>query len=263
MKKTVITLLAAIALISAVVACEKNPDPGHDPGTDPDDKPDTPTAIITVDGKFSDWATAANVVIANLADESSAMYPNLQVLKAVADEEKVYLYFEYKLVEGQTSAPIDILVNSDNSPATGFASGIWTAEGWEYMLKSEAGFLGDDSIRSMDDITVYKLNGPDGADDWSIEDNVMTPQSLTSFFENAGEIVSGVAYCELSFLRSAVGATKKGALTLGMTTTNIVPWVDENGDPVLDGDGNMIYDDFTTGILPDFQTENVFSVNLP
>ena len=249
MKKTVLTLLAAVAMVSAVVACKKTPKPGPDKP----DIPDTPTEIITIDGDFSDWASAANVAVAELGEGST--YDNLLVLKAVADDENVYLYFEYEIVEGQTVAPIDILVNSDNDPATGFSSWIWKNVGWEYMLESEAGFLSENSIKSMDDIAVYKCNGPDGVDAWAADSHGMTKLTLTSFCENAGKVVSGVAYCEMSFLRSAVNATKKGALTLGMTATNVVFGVNDEGEQTSDW--------VTAGILPDYESEDMLSVDLP
>ena len=240
MKKSFLTILAIVAMVGAVCSCKKDK-PTPTPG------PDTPdeTTLITIDGDFADWTKAANVVTAEL-DEEATSYLNLLTMKAVADEENIYLYFEYEIAEDQTVAPIDILVNSDNNSATGFSSWIWTNVGWEYMLESEAGFLAGSSVQSMDDLAVYKCNGPDGVDAWDAESNGMTKLELTSFAENAGKVESGIAYFEMSILRSAVNATKKGALTLGVTMTNVV-------------DGDWV----TTGILPTFGSEDMLEVALP
>jgi len=81
MKKAFLTILAVIAMVGFVCSCDKDK-----PGPDKPDKPDTPeeTDLITIDGNFADWATAANVVSTELDDLYA--YPGLLSMKAVADE---------------------------------------------------------------------------------------------------------------------------------------------------------------------------------
>lgn len=231
--KKVYFILAAIAMVS-MFSCKKD-DGKKDNKKGSDEEA---TSIIVIDGKFDDWKDVKTV--ASVADESA--YPNLLTMKAVGDEDNLYLFFEYELVEDQNASAIDILINADGKGTTGFSSWIWGDGGcgWEYMLESENGFLADaETYKVMDDLKFYVCevwqNPTTGEqlDAWGDGAKFKEVENSSSFTENKGVVSNGVAKFELSIPRNTINASKKGNISVGVTATNVV-----NGDWV------------TAGILP-------------
>lgn len=220
MKRIFLTILAAISLVS-FVACKEKVDPENKP--DDNNGGNETTEAIAIDGSFADWAALKNAVSVSLGEDNA--YPGLLAMKAYADETNIYIYFEYELQEIdedgniQTIAPFEIFVNSDDNSATGGASWLWADPGYEYMLECETGFLEDGNVRDMDDMNIYLFDGVDGVDAWG-EGGHLTQQEVTAFCESAGDVKSGVATVEVSFLRSVVNANKAGNCTLGIVAYN-------------------------------------------
>ncbi len=229
--------IAAIAL-AALVACSKDDDNKNSGNSS---KTGDDGISIKIDGDFSDWK-GDGIVVSELGDEVETSYPNLHVMKACADKKNVYFYFEYELAEDQTVAPIDILINSDNDVTTGFTSWIWVDEacGWDYMIESEQGFLNEaGGIADLSDATIYKCVAGDGQDAWD-SGSVMEPQNVEDFIACKGSVKGGVAYFEVSVVRSVINANKTGKLAFGVTMTDAT-----TGDWI------------TTGILPQAEAGGV------
>ena len=222
MKKTFLTILTVLAMVSMVAACKKDPKPNDKPNDNPNDEP---TEVVTIDGNFADWAALKNVASAEPGED--AAYPGLLLMKAVADETNIYVYFEYELQDLgdmgiQAAAPFEIFVNSDNNTATGGASWLWSEVGYEYMLESEDGFLANaTTVRDMgEDIGLFLFDGVDGVDAWG-DGGHLTKQEVTAFCESAGTVKNNIATVEVSFLRSVVNATKKGTVAIGLAAYDL------------------------------------------
>lgn len=237
--KKLYVIFAAIAMAGMVCACN-NEDPANGGGSGKDKV----SANFKVDGNFDEWKDA-DLASADLSEIDVTDYPSLTLMKAGADSKKVYFYFEYELVEGQTIAPIDILINSDGDASTGFTSWIWSSEGcgWDFMLESEAGFLANEgkAISDLSDIAVYKCIEGDGQDAWAAGSK-FEQQNVDDFIECKGKVEGGVAYFEVAILRSVINANKKGSISFGVTMTD----VNTNGRYEGEADGSWE----TAGILP-------------
>lgn len=241
--------IAALAIIGMVCACDK--DDSKDNGNGGNSGKTDSGVAIKIDGSFDDWK-GSGISSADMSEIEDSAYPNLLVMKACADAKHVYFYFECELEEGQTVAPIDILINSDGDVSTGFTSWLWADDGcgWDFMLESEAGFLGaGNTISDLSDITVYKCVAGDGQDAWDAG-SVMEPLNVEDFSACKGTVKAGVAYFELSVLRSVINANKAGKLSFGVTATDAT-----TGDWV------------TIGVLPQFEegigTGEMLEVTLP
>ncbi len=209
-------IFAALVIAGMACACKNNDDPVNDGGNGNKEA----AVNIKIDGVFDDWK--GEFASADLADIEETAYPNLTLMKAAGDAKNLFLYFEYKLAEGQTVAPIDILINSDGDASTGFTSWIWSKEGcgWDFMLESELGFLGENNtITDLADMAVYKCIEGDGQDAWDAGSK-FEQQNADDFIACKGTVKDGVAYFEVSILRSVINANRKGNISLGITMTD-------------------------------------------
>ena len=229
-------LMTAIVMV-AMVSCKK------DDNKKPNNKPsgEDETELVTIDGNLDEWASIKGAATAEL-DEAFA-YPGLKVMKAIADETNIYVYFEYELQDEdggddiQVASPFEIFVDSDNNSATGGYSWIWGDAddetykvGYEYMLESEAGWLEGTKVVDMSEsMNIYNFDGVDGVDAWA-EGGHLTQLELNSFCESAGKVVDGMAFVEVAFLRSVVNCSKSGKCNIGLVaydaawnTTGVLP----------------------------------------
>ncbi len=230
-------LMTAIVMV-AMVSCKKddNKNKGNkdNGGSDAEE-------LVAIDGNLDEWASIKGAATAEL-DEAFA-YPGLQVMKAIADETNIYVYFEYELQDEdggddiQVASPFEIFVDSDNNATTGGYSWIWGDEddetykvGYEYMLESEAGWLEGTKVVDMSEsMNIYNFDGVDGVDAWG-EGGHLTQLELNSFCESAGKVVDGIAFVEVAFLRSVVNCSKSGKCNIGLVaydaawnTTGVLP----------------------------------------
>lgn len=203
-------ILAALAMVGMVCACEEAPiDDNNNGGGGKDNKN---SFEIKVDGEFNDW-TSEDIPTAELGEIENE-YPNLLVLKACGDKDNLYLYFEVKLDPDQTWATFGVYVDSDNDPSTGGVSWLWSDEGagFEYNIESEDGFLADHNTYAvMNDIKCYKNLGPDGVEVWGDDWLGWDENVASSFDKNAGVVRDGVAYFEISVPRNIINARKANA----------------------------------------------------
>lgn len=234
--KKINLIIASLAVIGMVCACEDKPNDPNKP--DPNDDKE----LIVIDGDFADWAEAKGVVVSEVPADLD-QYEKMLKMKGVADEDNIYLYFEYQLAEGQLEAPFDIFFDSDGNPSTGFISWIWSKEGcgWDYLVETEGGILDNGSaIRDLSDANIYQAVSYTDAttgeqlDGWDSA-AVQKKLDLNSFAEAKGSVKNGVAIFEVSVARSVVNANKKGSCGIGITisdaswaTMGILP-IDEGG----------------------------------
>ena len=180
-------LMTAIVMV-AMVSCKKddnkNKNGNGNGGSDAEE-------LVAIDGNLDEWASIKGAATAEL-DEAFA-YPGLKVMKAIADETNIYVYFEYELQDEdggddiQVASPFEIFVDSDNNAATGGYSWIWGDAddetykvGYEYMLESEAGWLEGTKVVDMSEsMNIYNFDGVDGVDAWA-EGGHLTQLELNS-----------------------------------------------------------------------------------
>jgi PKD repeat protein len=127
----------------------------------PDDLTLAKTSSVVIDGTLSDWATIAEVVVPEVSG-------TITKVKVDYDALKVYFY-----VEGTSKLGgfMDVYLNTDNKPETGYFSG-WYPEGYgaDYLVE------GDFSV--MKDAEVFKHK---------------TTSAVTAFdFDKTGEIGGGI-----------------------------------------------------------------------
>lgn len=95
-------------------------------------------SVIKVDGDFSDWAEvpAADLYTAVL-DEAASDLKRLKEVKVTSDD--MYIYFYFKLDSEHANA-MDIYINNDLSPETGYNGWMWKELAANYLMQ---GFYAD------------------------------------------------------------------------------------------------------------------------
>lgn len=214
MKKIFIAIMAAAAILT-VSACD------NDGGKGGKKAQDNFKGIVTIDGEFDDWKLDTQdlegaVYLSCPQNSASAAIQNAVF---AGDERYIYVYFEYKITEGNMPAYVDIFVDTDckanvdeetgDETLTGGGTWLW-ADGAGYeMLVENAPFLSVDEAGNyvIDDFSgaiQEKYIGIDGKDAWDA-DNVPSPGKVgvpgSGFAAGAGKVVDGVALVEFSVLR--------------------------------------------------------------
>ena len=243
--KKVFMILGICLMASLVVftSCKKTTTPSKDKEEEkkPEPEPEPePEAVIVIDGEFADWTAAgADVAVSILPEEATKL--SVLVLKAIADEENVYVYFEQELEEGQVESPFDLFINADNNTETGASCDLWPEGcGWDYLIESEEGLLGSaTTIRDMVDMNVYHFFGPDGEDGWAEEGAYQEKlDDISDFTVNAGVVTNGVAKVELAISRAAFGNKFGKTIAIGILLYDGPEWND-NGYLPQDGEGML------------------------
>lgn len=103
-----------------------------------DEGGDPSVSVIKVDGDFSDWAEvpAADLYSAVL-DEAASDLKRLKEVKVTSDD--MYIYFYFKLDSEHANA-MDIYINNDLSPETGYNGWMWKELAANYLMQ---GFYAD------------------------------------------------------------------------------------------------------------------------
>ena len=243
--KKVFMILGICLMASLVVftSCKKTTTPSKDKEEEkkPEPEPEPePEAVIVIDGEFADWTAAgADAAVSILPEEATKL--SVLVLKAIADEENIYVYFEQELEEGQVESPFDLFINADNNTETGASCYLWPEGcGWDYLIESEEGLLGSaTTIRDMVDMNVYHFFGPDGEDGWAEEGAYQEKlDDISDFTVNAGVVTNGVAKVELAISRAAFGNKFGKTIAIGILLYDGPEWND-NGYLPQDGEGML------------------------
>lgn len=208
-----------------VVSCQDNNKPDNkDKGNDNKGGDEVEEeALITIDGQFKDWADAPQVFECYLPDGASKV--SVLALKVTSDPEKIYIYFEQELEDGQEVSPFDFFLNTDGKDETGASTYLWEDAGWDYLIESEDGLLGSaTTVRDMTDMGIYKFVGPDGEDGWASEDYQIKTDDA-GFATSAGVVENGIAKVELSVERSVFEGLVKN-ITVGILLYEGDSWAD-------------------------------------
>lgn len=132
------------------------------------DLPPVVPSLITIDGDFSDWDQLDPAKVSVAYSLENAILPALKLMKAYADDNALFIYFEmnpdYVTPEQMF---LDVLLDSDNNPKTGFRSGLWKDCGIDLLL--EGCLYYDYEMRSFEPY-LYRYCGIDGEQDWSWEE---------------------------------------------------------------------------------------------
>lgn len=225
------TLGTCLVAALMVVSCQDNNKPDNkDKNKDNNDNPEE-EALITIDGKFTDWADAPKVAEAYLPDGATKV--SVLALKVTSDEKYIYIYFEQELEDGQAVSPFDFFLNTDGKDDTGAGTYLWEDAGWDYLIESEIGLLGSaTTVRDMDDMSIYHFIGPDGEDAWEdpdeTDDNDAPYQERlddSGFAASAGVVENGIAKVELSVERSVFPNLAK-TITVGILLYEGDSWAD-------------------------------------
>ena len=191
MKK--VFMILASTLMVAAISCSKPAD--NTPSDDPEDPGQVDEDLITIDGKFDDWAKAQGVKTLNdLAannnieiDGSKQRVDALKTLKAVADPYYIYLYVEVdmsktyaggvenwegKILDPAHPGPIDIYIDADNKAETGGIQWVFSPCGWEYLFECGSFFAAEDGTVSEGEMAGDAYNfdvftGADQTDVWA------------------------------------------------------------------------------------------------
>ena len=132
-------------------------------------------SLITIDGDFSDWdeLDPTKVSVAYCVD--GAKWSTLKKMKAYADANALFIYFEYDVNKLDTYyVPLQLFINSDNNTNTGgqgfyeWTSGyhdwnMWFNPGYDFLLE---GFLFSDWGLNNYNPYVYRWSGNDGEFGW-------------------------------------------------------------------------------------------------
>ena len=205
-------LTSAITVAALACSCEKEPQNPNDKPDD-DNNGDVVENLITVDGEFDDWKGLSNVSVAEVPNDEDT-YTALLKMKAVADKENLYLYFEYQVPEDQTQAPMTIEFDTDNDESSGFTDWLWAGVGWDYAIESSAGFVGAETFKKMNDLKlVTPLDGYDGTSrSW---DPKNWKDGTAKGVKNKGTRTNDIIKFEMNIPRSLLKIEKKGTIRVG------------------------------------------------
>lgn len=214
--------LASAAMIFASVAfvsCQKDNSKKHNNIDEEEETED----LITIDGKFDDWkdvpgTVTANVIASNInwTQADHQRIDALKTLKAVADENYIYLYLEVdmsindgggvnwegKPFEPNVAGPLDIYFDTDNNNTTGGIFWTWSPFGWECVFESASVF--EDTIGDLSDGVAYKFTGEDQTDVWSTNPPAREDISKDGFAKGAGVKEGKIVKYEMSLVRAFI-----------------------------------------------------------
>ncbi len=140
---------------------------------------------IRIDGDFTDWT-----YVPFATENSAAFSSSIKGIKAFASSDQIYIY-----LEGGTDMNLDIIdmyIDADNNPATGYAS-------WLYPAGSGADFLAEGSpFGGWGDVLAH--NGPGTGWGWSASTTFADAFSFSTLKTDAGKKM-----VEFSIKKSALG----------------------------------------------------------
>lgn len=134
------------------------------------DLPPVVPSAIEIDGDFSDWDKLDPYLVSVAYGAPDAKYAVLKNMKAYADAEALFVYFEYDpgMIYWEPDmefVPFHIFVNADSDNSTGWWPYIdmYDCPGIDYLLEA---FLYSGGTLSYEDLGVYKYVGEDRSGSW-------------------------------------------------------------------------------------------------
>lgn len=150
---------------------------------------------IRIDGDFTDWQYVPYNTVNDAAYTSS-----IRAIKAFASADQIYIYLEGSA--DMKMEILDIYMDSDNNPATGFAT-------WYYPVASGADFLMEGSpTGGWGDVFAHQ--GDPSAFSWA---SVASFADVMNF--SSVKTVSGKNIIEFSIKKSVLGSVS-GAVNVGL-----------------------------------------------
>lgn len=130
---------------------------------------DLPKSAIDIDGDFSDWDALDAKYVSTAYGDPNAPYSVLQMMKAYADMDALYVYFEYDLSKIHPEpdveyVPFHIWINSDNDNYTGMWTSYFYNAGVDYLLES---FLYNEGNLDYMEAGLFQYAGPDCEESWA------------------------------------------------------------------------------------------------
>lgn len=119
---------------------------------DPESEPVAATLGITIDGDFSDWNAAPQSAVATAVMNGNSSYTSLYLMKWAMDANNIFFYLEFE-ADAEVVSKIDMYLNIDNDPATGYNTWLWDKSATDYMYEK--------SYSSYSSATPYVFSGAD------------------------------------------------------------------------------------------------------
>lgn len=183
--------------------------------------------LITIDGLFTDWEKAKDVVVSNMVPENAGWtqadhqrIDALKTLKAVADANYIYLYMEVdmsindgggtnwegKPFEPNVAGPLDIYFDTDVNNTTGGIYWTWVPLGWECMFESASAF--EETIGNLSDGVAFKFIGENQTDVWATNPPAREDISKDGFAVGAGKKEGNIVKYEMKLVRAFIPGLK-------------------------------------------------------
>jgi hypothetical protein len=238
MKKSMFFKMATTVLVVAMVAaCGKKGDDGKKGGSDDDD--DTVAQTIKVDGQFADWDTAeADGKVTKFEVGANAAMKDLKVLKLIADEYFLYVYYEFDkacLNACASNTNLNFYIDTDGGETTTYYNnGTISNSYFDYILQGSItnwtdvanGAAVDQTIISIN-LNTYKCPEAGTWPDWQA-DNIGSGYS-----SGAGVIDGDVIKYEYQIIRESMPMTLPSTINVMFdcqrndTSSGVLPM---NGD---------------------------------
>ena len=89
---------------------------------------------IKIDGDFSEWAELPEDLLAHAEVDDNASADGCTDIKFISDADYLYFYIQYSGEEGRVGV-LDLFINTDGDPETGFQSWMWTPSGADILME--------------------------------------------------------------------------------------------------------------------------------
>lgn len=89
---------------------------------------------ITIDGDFSDWSSVPETAVAIAETDGNSNYTNLYLMKWAMDISNIFFYLEFE-ADADVVSKIDMYINTDNDPATGYNTWLWQNSAADIMYE--------------------------------------------------------------------------------------------------------------------------------
>lgn len=119
---------------------------------------------IVIDGNDDDWSTINEAYLFYSYDSGLSQYPALSMMKAYADSEKLYIYYELNPdYQSSGSLAFDLFINADDNVTTGQNNYLWLDNGVDYMLEVQ---LHPGEASEYNEMGLFYHAGEGGSSEW-------------------------------------------------------------------------------------------------
>ncbi len=140
-------------------------------------EPPAPSASLTIDGQFEDWAALPKGTFSQWYGDEDATHPALTFCKVYADANFIYVYFEWDpdFIDGTADAtPFHCYINTDGNTATGGYADEFADACSELLLEGWIYDGAEGNIISYDPLVQYWTGAPNDVGwSWSGDPNLI------------------------------------------------------------------------------------------